>query len=71
MDRVVFVYAKGSYELIHSRISQRQNHFMKPGMLDSQFAALESPEGELDVISVDVAQKMDAITEQIVAFICT
>lgn len=69
VDRVVFIYAKGSFDLIYSRISQRQNHFMKPGMLNSQFDTLESPEGEKNVVSVDVSQHIDIIIDQIVKFL--
>ena len=42
---VVFVYLKGNYSVIRSRLAQRQNHFMKADLLDSQFRTLEEPEG--------------------------
>ena len=38
------MYLKGDYDLIHERLAQRQGHFMPPGLLASQFAALEEPE---------------------------
>lgn len=41
---VRLVYLKGDYDLIHERLVQRQGHFMPPGLLASQFAALEEPE---------------------------
>jgi gluconokinase len=47
---VVFVYLKGSFEMIYARLSQRHGHFMKAEMLASQFAALEEP---TDAIVVD------------------
>ncbi|HEY3234021.1 MAG TPA: gluconokinase [Polyangiaceae bacterium] len=37
------VYIKGSFELIAKRMRERTDHFMKEGMLRSQFAALEEP----------------------------
>lgn len=40
---VTWVYLKGSEELIQERLRQRQHHFMKTGMLASQFADLEEP----------------------------
>ena len=40
-DGLQFVYLKGSYDLIWSRISRRKRHYMKPEMLRSQF---ETPE---------------------------
>eukprot|EP01116_Phalansterium_solitarium_P004907 TRINITY_DN16119_c0_g1_i1.p1 TRINITY_DN16119_c0_g1~~TRINITY_DN16119_c0_g1_i1.p1 ORF type:complete len:174 (+),score=52.46 TRINITY_DN16119_c0_g1_i1:179-700(+) len=53
--RLIFLFLNGSKAVIAQRLAQRQNHFMKPGMLDSQFAALEAPgAGEPDVITVDV-----------------
>lgn len=42
-ERVKLVYLKGDYELIQERLKNRSGHFMKPEMLDSQFAALEEP----------------------------
>jgi gluconokinase len=41
---VKLVYLKGDYDLIYERLAQRQGHFMPPGLLASQFAALEEPE---------------------------
>jgi gluconokinase len=43
-DEVKLVYLKGNYDLIHERLAQRRDHFMPPGLLASQFAALEEPE---------------------------
>ena len=41
--RVRLVYLRGDYELVRDRLEGRRGHYMKPGMLDSQFAALEEP----------------------------
>ena len=46
---VKLVYLRGDYNLIHERLAQRQGHFMPPGLLASQFAALEEPEQEVVV----------------------
>ncbi|MEA5078172.1 MAG: gluconokinase [Anaerolineaceae bacterium] len=48
-EQVKFIYLKGSYELIKARMLARPGHYMKPGMLDSQFATLEEPQGALTV----------------------
>jgi gluconokinase len=45
--RVAFVYLKGSYKTILARMEKRHAHYMKPAMLESQFEALEEPEGAL------------------------
>lgn len=47
-----FIYLKGSYELIKSRIEGRDNHFMPAALLNSQFRDLEEPEHAIEV-SVD------------------
>jgi gluconokinase len=60
-DDFQFVYLRGSYEQILSRMQQRQ-HFMKPEMLASQFAALEEPK---DAIVVDVALAPEVIVENV------
>jgi gluconokinase len=52
--RVKFVYLKGSYELIKARMLARPSHYMKPGMLDSQFADLEEPDDAITV-SIDTS----------------
>jgi gluconokinase len=49
---VHYVYLRGSKELIRRRLAERKGHFMNPALLDSQFEALEPPEGE---VQVDVA----------------
>ena len=46
-----WVHLKGGFELIESRLKSRKGHYMKAGLLESQFAALEEP---VDAITVDV-----------------
>ena len=48
-DGIRVVYLKGSYDLILSRMTERSDHYMKPGMLRSQFDALEEPADALTV----------------------
>ncbi len=50
-NQVKFIYLKGDYALIKARMEARPGHYMKPGMLDSQFAALEEP---TDALTVDI-----------------
>jgi len=42
-SKVHWVYLKGEYALIKSRMERRQNHFMPSNLLQSQFDALEEP----------------------------
>ncbi len=56
------VYLKGSYDLIWSRLTARQDHFMKPEMLESQFEALEEP---VDALTIDISLSVDDIVREI------
>jgi gluconokinase len=58
------VYLKGTFELIETRMAARAGHYMKPGMLKSQFEALEEPENAL---TVDIIHSTDAIVREIMA----
>lgn len=44
-----FVLLKVAREHIAERLSHRANHYMNPGLLDSQFATLEMPSDALEV----------------------
>ena len=61
---LIWVYLRGSQDLIRSRILQRTSHFMKADLLASQFEALEEPS---DALVVDVSRSPDAIVKQILA----
>lgn len=43
-EQMKVVYLKGSFDLIQKRLQQRENHYMKPDLLISQFDTLEEPE---------------------------
>lgn len=49
-DAVLFVYLKGTYDLMSERLKKRGAHFMNPALLQSQFDAFEEPAGEAVVI---------------------
>jgi gluconolactonase len=50
--RLRFVYLKASPELMRPRVAGRKGHFMPASLVDSQFAALEPPDGEADVVTM-------------------
>lgn len=52
--QVLIVFLDGSPELIGRRLAARRGHFMKPGMLESQFASLERPEPGERVTAVPI-----------------
>lgn len=60
--RVKLVHLAGDYNLILQRLQQRQGHFMKPEMLKSQFATLETP---INAVTVDIGQPPEAIVAEI------
>jgi gluconokinase len=60
---VQIVYLKGSYALIQARMAGRPGHYMKPGMLWSQFDTLEPP---ADALTMDISLPVEAIVEKIV-----
>ena len=59
-----WVYLKGSFELIESRLKARKGHYMKAGLLESQFATLEEP---VDAITADIAAGPEAIADAVEA----
>lgn len=66
--RVRFVHLAGTPELFRARLAGRAGHFMKPGMLDSQFATLEPP---ADALTIDAARPVAALVAQIRAGLAT
>ena len=64
--KVVFIYLKGGYDLIYSRMAKRKNHYMTPKMLKSQFKVLEEP---VDVFTVNIENSPEEIVEEILTFL--
>jgi gluconokinase len=72
-DDVRIVFLNGTQQLIAQRLSLRKDHFMPPGLLDSQFRTLEPPgldenavdvsiDAPVDMIVDDIASKLEATT---------
>ncbi|MDW8124967.1 MAG: gluconokinase [Geminicoccaceae bacterium] len=62
---VVFVHLAGPEPVIAERLARRRHEYMPPSLLPSQFAALEDPSGEPDVITVAITLPPEAIVEEI------
>ncbi len=63
---VRFVYLRGDFAAIWARLQSREGHFMRANLLQSQFDALEEPEGAIVVdTSLEPAQVIDHIMEQL------
>ncbi|NUO02038.1 MAG: gluconokinase [Saprospiraceae bacterium] len=63
--KVAWVFLKGDYDLIRSRLEARKAHFMPPALLQSQFDALEFPE---EAFSADLNLTPETIVGQILEF---
>ena len=57
-----FVYLRGSYDLVLERLKKRQGHYMRAGLLKSQFDILEEPE---QALTIEITQEPDVIVRQI------
>lgn len=60
---VRFVHLAGAPELLAARMSARKDHFMPPGLLDSQLATLEPPQAGEVALTLDVAQAPDRLLD--------
>lgn len=60
--RTVFLFLNSDKATIQTRLSHRENHFMAPELLDSQFDSLEIPKHEPDVYYVNA----DLTAEQVI-----
>lgn len=61
-DHVRWIYLKGSFDLIESRMKNRTDHFMPPGLLRSQFEILEEPAYGLHI---DIKESPELMVDKI------
>ena len=64
--RVVFVYLRLAPALLAERLTQRQGHFMKAAMLQSQLDTLQEPradEGNVCVVEITAGMPREAVIE--------
>jgi gluconokinase len=66
-DDVRIVFLNGTQQLIAHRLSLRKDHFMPPGLLDSQFRTLELPSLDEKTIDVSIDASVDTIVDDIVS----
>jgi gluconokinase len=64
-----FLFLKGDKVLMGARVAARKGHYMPASLIDSQFATLESPEGEKDVVTfpadADLPDALEAPLERL------
>ena len=70
-DDVRIVFLDGSQALIADRLAKRKNHFMPPGLLDSQFKTLEPPQADENPITVSIDAPVVTIVNTIIAQVRT
>lgn len=61
---VLFVYLNGPQPLIAERMSRRAGHYMPVTLLDSQFAELEDPRTEPNILEVNIDQSAEQMASQ-------
>lgn len=66
IDGIAIIFLQGSYDLIWSRMSARERHYMKPEMLQSQFDALEEPKNAIVLdVKMSVKDMIDTIIKNV------
>ncbi|WP_231592608.1 gluconokinase [Pelagovum pacificum] len=64
---LVTVYPEAPKELVAERMGNRKGHFMPLSLLDSQFATLEVPGGDEDVLVVSARQTPPEMADEVLA----
>ena len=66
---VLFLYLKGTKDIISARLAKRVHDYMPTSLLDSQFATLEAPDDEEFAETVDVSAPLDDIVAKCVTHV--
>lgn len=64
--QIHFIYLKLSEAVLMERVNQRQEHYMKSGMVRSQLQALEEPQGEWDTITINVEGSKEQVQQSVI-----
>lgn len=65
-EPILFVYLEGDAAVIGARIAARKHEYMPASLLASQFATLEVPGPDENVLSLPVTLPVEAIAERVV-----
>ncbi|MBK5107529.1 MAG: gluconokinase [Anaerolineales bacterium] len=63
---LIFVYLAGDIDMIRQRMQAREVHYMKPGMLESQFQILEPPQNALQI---NIDRPINEIVQEIIGLV--
>jgi gluconokinase len=61
---VIWVFLRGSFEMIQKRMKLRKDHFMPEALLASQFETLQPPN---NAITMDIEDEPDDIVDEIIS----
>ncbi|MBU0645643.1 MAG: gluconokinase [Alphaproteobacteria bacterium] len=64
---MVFIHLALPFDVAQTRVSARADHFMPAALIDSQFATLEPPINEPDVIEIDATASFDRVLDDALA----
>ena len=64
-EEVKFVFLRGEYAVIEKQLRRRRGHFMNPELLRSQFADLEEPKPDEDVVTVELGRSPEELVKEI------
>jgi gluconokinase len=62
---VKLVFLRGDYALVAEHLRHRRGHFMNPALLRSQFADLEEPQPDEEVLTIELGRPPHELVEQI------
>lgn len=66
---VAFLHLHASYEVLWARVTARQNHFMPPELLQSQFDTLEPLEADELGVVIDITCDLSRVIDQAEAYL--
>lgn len=61
--RTLFLYLEADAEVIARRVAGREGHYMPLSLLESQFADLQAPDSEPDVVTVSAEPPPEEVAE--------
>ena len=64
-DEIKFVFLRGDYALVQKQLRSRHGHFMNATLLQSQFDALDEPESDENVVTIELGRRPEEIVERI------
>jgi gluconokinase len=62
---VELVFLRGDYVLVAGQLRHRRGHFMNPELLQSQFADLEEPQPEEEVLTIELGRTPHELVKEI------